>query len=52
MLIRFKNKAFNLMTFAMLGGNGCAVLALTVPFEFPSGDCVSDGAVRGHAHRA
>ena len=34
MLIRFKNKAFNLATFALFGGVGCTVLALTVPFEF------------------
>ena len=34
MLIRFKDKSFNVTTFVVFGGIGCTVLALTVPFDF------------------
>ncbi len=34
MLIRFKNRAFNVITFLVFAVFACVVLALTVPFPF------------------
>ena len=34
MLIRFRGKAFNVITFALFSGMGLAVLGIALPFQF------------------
>jgi len=49
MLIRFKNRTFNVITFTVFAGLGCVVLALTVPFPLPQNRGIDHPGMRQSA---